>query len=235
MLYTDANITAPRPVVSLLGKTVTNSGGAAPSIDLNSTHDMPQDGTLRFAVKSMVPERFSPAEKIEVATADESFHVTLSTADGNLTLQDTQTVLAVLDPLKHLGPSAFGALKFRAVGQTGAAGDWQPLVTLVRVPTLSEVHCADAPEKQCTLTGQKLFLLDSISSDPQFSNAVKVPEGFVDTTLSIPPLSGKVLYLKLRDDPSIVSTAIVPVITAPKSPLGKSEKKDVSASASPRE
>lgn len=230
VLETTANITAARPVVSLLGKTV-SAGDAAPAISLDSTQDMPQDGVLRFALKSVVPERFSPVEKVEVATADEMFHVTLSTADNNLTLQDAQTVLAILEPLKHLGPSAFGPLKFRAVAQNGVAGDWQPLVTLVRVPTLSEVHCANTPEKQCTLTGQKLFLLDSVSSDPQFSNAVKVPEGFVNTTLAIPPLNGKVLYLKLRDDPSIVSTATVPVINGPKSPV---TKKSVSA-ASPTE
>ena len=86
---------------------------------------------------------------------------------------------------------------------------------------MSEVHCVNAPEKQCTLSGQKLYLLDSVSSDPQFSNAVKVSEGFVDTALPIPPPSGKVLYLKLRDDPAIVSTATVPVITGPKSPIGQ--------------
>lgn len=227
-----ANIGAPRPVVSLLGKNVSSVSGAA-AIDLSSPQDIPQDNVLHFALKSVVPERFSPAEKIEVATGDESFHVVLSTADGNLTLQDAQTVLAALEPLKHLGPSAFGPLKFRAIGAEGTTGDWQPLVTVVRVPTLSEVHCASAPEKQCTLSGQKLFLLDSVSSDAQFSNAVKVPEGFVDTTLAIPPLNGKVLYLKLRDDPSTVSTATVPVINGPKSPVGKTEKKGANAPTVP--
>jgi hypothetical protein len=216
-----ALITEQRPAVALLSKAINPSARAESAVQLNSPSDMPQDGVLQFALKTVVPQKFSPSEKIEVATGDESFHVTLSTADGNLTLQDAQTVLATLDPLKQLGLSAFGPLKFRPVDAHDVSGDWQPLVTLVRVPTLSEVHCVDAADKQCTLSGQKLFLLDSVSSDPQFTNAVKVSEGFVDTSLPIPPPSGKVLYLRLRDDPSVVSTATVPVITGPKSPIGQ--------------
>ena len=68
----------------------------------------PQDGRLNFFLKTQVPETFPPTEKIEVATADESFRVLLSFKDGNLTLQDSKTVFAVLDPMKLLGPSAFG-------------------------------------------------------------------------------------------------------------------------------
>jgi hypothetical protein len=224
VLDVSANIAAPRPVVALLGKSVSPASGSAPMIQLNSPGDMPQDAVLQFALKSVTPDRFSAAQKIEVATEDESFRISLSTADENLTLQDAHTILAVLDPLKHLGPSAFGALKFRAVNTAGVAGDWQPLVTLVRVPTLWEVHCSAPPDRQCTLTGQKLFLLDSVSSDPQFTNAVTVPEGFVETTLPIPPISGKVFYVKLRDDPSVVSTATVPVPAGPPSPVNHAKK-----------
>jgi hypothetical protein len=39
---------------------------------------------------------------------------------------------------------------------------------------------------------------------------VTVPDGFAESTLLIPPLKGKKLYLKLRDDPTTVDTAIVP-------------------------
>ena len=145
-----------------------------------------------------------------MATADESFRVLLSFKDGSLTMQDSKTVLAVLDPMKLLGPSAFGPLKFRPVGGDGINGDWQSLVNLVRVPMLKAVHCVP-PETQCTLRGDKLFLLDSVSADADFSNPVTVPEGFVEDALAIPPPKGNTLYIKLRDDPATLDTVALPV------------------------
>jgi hypothetical protein len=218
-------IESPRPDVALLRKTVEAAAGGEPAeearIQLGSPDEMSQDQILRFALKSVAPQRFPSTEKIEVATADESFRAELTTLAGNLTLQDPQTVLAVLNPAKDLGPSAFGELKFRALDATGATGDWQPLQTVVRLPSLSEIHCASTPEKQCTLVGQKLFLLDAVSTDPQFTNAVQVPEGFFDTALSIPPTSENVLYLKLRDNPSVVNRATVPMVAGPKALMGQ--------------
>jgi hypothetical protein len=126
-------------------------------------------------------------------------------------MQDAKTVLAVLDPMKLLGPSAFGPLKIRPISADGINGDWQPLVSLVRIPTLKAVRCVPAPEKQCTLSGDKLFLLDSVSSDADFSNSVSVPEGFVEDALAIPPPKGKTLYIKLRDDPATIDTVALPV------------------------
>jgi len=160
-------------------------------------------------LKTQVPELFPGSEKIEVATADESFRVLLSFKDGNLTMQDAKTVLAELDPMKLLGPSAFGPLKIRPVSAEGVNGDWQPLINLVRIPFLRAVHCV--PENQCTLSGDKLFLLDSVSSDADFANSVTVPAGFVQDALAIPPPKGKMLYIKLRDDPATIDTVALPV------------------------
>jgi hypothetical protein len=218
-------IGSPRPEVALLGKTVEPAASSAPSdethIQLGSPDEMSQDQVLRFAMKSVTPQKFAPTEKIEVATNDELFRAELTTTAGNLTLQDSQTVLAVLNPAKDLGASAFGSLKFRAVDATGAVGDWQPLQTVVRLPSLSEIRCTSTPAKQCTLVGQKLFLLDSVGTDPQFANAVQVPEGFFETTLSIPATSGKVFYVKLRDNPLVVNTVTVPMVTEQKSLIGQ--------------
>jgi len=124
-------------------------------------------------------------------------------------MQDAKTVLAELDPMKLLGPSAFGPLKIRPVSSDGISGDWQPLVNLVRIPLLRAVHCV--PDKQCTLSGDKLFLLDSVSTDADFANPVTVPEGFVEDALAIPPPKGKMLYIKLRDDPATIDTVALPV------------------------
>jgi hypothetical protein len=117
-------------------------------------------------------------------------------------------VLASLDPMKLLGPSAFGPLKFRPVSADGVEGDWQPLANLVRIPDLKGVRCVVDPEKQCTLVGDKLFLIDTVSTDPEFTNAIAVPDGYVDATLAIPAVKVNTLYLKLRDDPGVVDTAV---------------------------
>lgn len=205
-------IEAPRPKASLLSKSVQPDEDALAIVRLGSPDELPQDGRLNFVLRTEVPETFPPAEKIEVATADESFRVLLSAKDGNLTLEDSKTVFAVLDPMKLLGPSAFGPLKFRPVAADGIEGDWQPLVNLVRIPKLTGYHCNSAPDKQCTLSGEKLFLIDSVSADPDFSNSVAVPEGFVEDALAIPPPKARTIYLKLRDDPATVDTAVVPTL-----------------------
>ena len=206
-------VDVPRPKVSLLSKSVQyDQTGAGPTVRLGSQEELPQDGRLNFFLKTQEPAAFQPSEKIEVATSDESFRVFLSFKDGNLTLQDSKTVFAVLDPMKLLGPSAFGPLKFRAVATNGIEGDWQPLVNLVRLPKLDGYRCVPAPEKQCSLSGEKLFLLDSVSVDPDFDNAVTVPEGFVQRVLPIPSPKAKTLYIKLRDDPDTVDVAVLPLL-----------------------
>jgi hypothetical protein len=206
-----ADIDAPRPAISILTKSIQMDQSAPPTVRLGSEEELPQDGRLNFFLKTQWPETFPPTEKIEVATSDESFRVLLSFKDGNLTMQDTKTVLAVLDPMKLLGPSAFGPLKIRPVTPDGINGDWQPLVNLVRIPMLKAVRCVPAPEKQCTLSGDKLFLLDSVSADADFANSVSVPEGFVEDALAIPPPKGKMLYIKLRDDPATINTVALPM------------------------
>jgi len=210
-----SEIEAPRPSVSLLNQSVQLDQTSSPlTVHLGSDDELPQNGRLNFFLKTQMPETFPSTEKIEIATADESFRVLLSFTNGNLTLQDSKTVFAVLDPMKLLGPSAFGPLKFRPVTADGTDGDWQPLVDLVRIPALKGIRCVPEPEKQCTLNGDKLFLLDSVSTDAEFVNSVNVPEGFVEDALAIPPPKGKTLYIRLRDDPDTVDTVTLPMLTA---------------------
>jgi hypothetical protein len=213
-----ATVGPPEPKVTLISRSVRPGQSAASSarpsaaIHLASAEELPQNASLVFFLKSEVPEGFPRTEKIEVAGPDDSFHVLLSVADGNLILQDARTVMAMLDPGKSFGPSAFGPLRFRPVGAPGSWGEWQPLATLVRLPNLTDVHCPDSPDRQCTLSGTDLFLIHSVSADPQFLHAVSVPEGFADSTLSVPRPDGTLLYIKLRDDPSVISTATLPVL-----------------------
>ena len=200
-----------RPRLEIISKTV--QGGAMPSaVRLKNQDELPQDGTLSFFLKTQVPENFPRKEKIEVATKDGSFHTSLSLDNGTLVLQDAHTIMATFDPLKSFGPSAFGPLRYRAIDPEGTVGAWQPLATLVRIPTLKEIRCPDTPDKQCTLVGSNLFLIDSLASDAQFTTSIPVPMGFVESELSVPRPNGTLLYLKLRDDPSTVNTAVLPVM-----------------------
>lgn len=206
-----AKVKPPRPEVTLLGKSI--ASGAAPSaIKFASQDQLPQNSELSFFLKTVQPKTFPRSEKIEVATDDDSFDVTLSIADGSLVLQDAQTVLATLDPARSFGPSAFGALQFRPVAADGETGDWQPLAKLVRIPTLKEIRCPDTPDKPCTMSGTNLFLIYSVASDPQFTHEMPVPLGFADSTLTVPRPNGTLLYIKLRDDPATVNTVVLPVL-----------------------
>jgi hypothetical protein len=211
VLDLQTTVEKPRPKVTLISKSV-QPGPTRSSVHLEDQDELPQDGRLSFFLKTEVPESFPRNEKIEVSSLDDSFHVSLSVAEGNLILQNSETVLAVLDPLKSFGPSAFGPLRFRPVEIDGGNGDWQPLATLVRIPTLKEVRCPDSPDKQCRLIGSNLFLIDSVASDPQFTHAISVPIGFSDSTLSVPRPNGTLLYIKLRDDSAKAEPLILPVL-----------------------
>ncbi len=210
VLELPTTVEAPRPKMTLVSKNI--QLGATPSgINLGSQEELPLDGQISFLVKTEIPEKLARNERIEVATADEAFSVTLSVADGSLVLRDSENLLAVLDPRKAFGPSAFGPLRFRPVEADGTKGDWQPLATLVRVPSLKEIRCPESPDKPCQLTGTNLFLIDSVASDSQFAHTVPVPTGFIDSTLSVPHPAETGLYVRLRDDPSTINTIVVPM------------------------
>jgi hypothetical protein len=211
LLEVKVTVDASRPQLELTNKTVQpGTDESATSLSFGNPEELPQDARLSFVLKSVSPAAFPADEKIEVATQDEAFKVMLSVQDGNLALLDSKTIMAVLEPMKHLGPSAFGALKFRPVAAGAINGDWQPLVSLVRIPQIKGVRCGSAAEKQCTLVGEKLYLINSVSADKDFSNPVEVPDGFLSSALPIPRPKGKTLYVKLRDNPSEVNTVALP-------------------------
>jgi len=235
VLVLSTKIAPPRPHVKLISKSVQvdPSPTATALVKLSSPDEVPQESRLSFFLKAVVPETFSPQQKVEVATLDESFRVMLSVANQNLTLQDSSTELAVLDPMRHLGPSAFGPLKMRPIAGDGTTGDWQPLANLVRIPTLKDIHCVAAATRQCTITGEKLFLIDSVSTSPDFTDAVSVPEGFVAQTLVVPASHTRTLYLKLRDDPSAVDIVTWPATPATSTPATATPPASAPAAAPP--
>lgn len=210
VLDLETTVEPARPEVKLVNKSV-ETETVTSRLRLGNEDELPQNGQLSFLLKSSVPKKFPHDEEIEVATTDGSSDALLSLANGGLVLQDAESVLAILDPLKTLGLSAFGPLQFRPV-QADGKGDWQPLAKLVRIPTLKEVRCPDEPERHCVLSGINLFLLAAVASGPEFKDAVSVQAGYADNMLNVPRPDGTLLYIKLRDDPSTVDTATLPVL-----------------------
>src|SRR5262249_31500441 len=193
VLDLQTKVQPPRPRVWLVNKSI-QAGASASGIRLGDQDLLPQDGKITFFVKSELPEKFGRDEKIEVASEDESFRATLGVPEGNLVMQDAETVMVPLEPLKAFGASAFGPLRFRAVSEEGRRGDWIPLAKLVRLPALKEVRCPDSPDQQCRLSGAGLFLVESVASDQQFTRNTPVPAGVAGFLLEVAQRHGNVDY-----------------------------------------
>jgi hypothetical protein len=211
VLDLQTKVQPPRPRVSLVSKAI-QAGASASGIKLGDQDLLPQDGKITFFVKSELPDKFGRSQKIEVASEDESFRATLDVSAGTLVMQDAATVMAVLEPQKAFGASAFGPLRFRAISEDDRRGDWIPLAKLVRLPALKEIRCPDSPDQQCRLSGNSLFLVESVASDQQFTRNAQVPAGFAESFLNVPRPNGTLLYLKLRDDPGTAVMAVLPVL-----------------------
>jgi hypothetical protein len=210
ILSLDTTVEPPRPSVALIGKSIvpaasSESGSVPPfgQIQLTGPNELPLDAQLTFSIHAQAPAAFPADTKVEVATLQDSFSADITLSRG-LTLEDSHVALATLDAGKVFGPSAFGPIRFRII-EDGVAGDWQPLVTLVRVPVFHGIQCPGQPGQPCKLTGSRLFLVDSISNDPQFDHPIQVPEGFPGYVLVVPHPSDGQLYVKLHDDPSVVN------------------------------
>jgi hypothetical protein len=227
-------VAQPRPSVILLNKKIAAAGDSP--IHLADPDDLPIDRQLTFSLKSI--EDFPRTGQIEIANADRSLHTMLNVASGTLVLQNPHTLLGTLDPLKSFGTSAFGPLRLRAVAPDGTTGDWLPLATLVRLPDLKDVQCTADADAPCTLDGDKLYLVDSVASDPAFSTMTTVPDGFIGTSLTLahPPKTG--FYLRLRDDPAAANTVTLPVtierpVTAQKATIRTKPEAETPAQAAP--
>jgi hypothetical protein len=225
-------VDAPRPAVTLLGMNVQPSVSSHDSnIQLAHPSELPQDAILTFSVRTQSPAAFAQDENIEVTTSDESSSATLNFNNGAVMLENSQVAVATLNPAKVFGGAAFGPLQFR-VNSKGGVGDWQPLANLVRLPTLRELKCPATPELACKLSGSNLFLIDSLADDPQFTHPVKVPDGFLGGALPVPHPKGGSLYIKLRDDPSVVNATTLMAQDIPPSP-DEAARTEVRSSAVP--
>lgn len=208
VLDVPATVLPTRPKLVLLSKVVEPTTSP---IHLANQDDMPVDARLHFRLKSEQPGTFGAAEKVEVASADGFYHTELSLTNGGLVRQNTHTLIGTLEIAKSFGASSFGALRFRPVSGEGYQGDWQPLATLVRLPELTDLHCSAKKDEPCLLSGSNLFLIEAVAPDAGFQHATVVSENTMDAKIEVPRPKGKLLYLKLRDDPSDIHTLEMPV------------------------
>src|ERR1700744_1436353 len=225
-------VDAPRPSVTLLGMQGQSSpSGIESNIQLSHPSELPQDAVLTFSLRTQSPAAFARDENIEITAGDETSTATLSFANGGVMLENSQVAVATLNPSRAFGGAAFGPLQFR-VNAKGVVGDWQPLANLVRLPMLKALKCPATAELACKLSGSNLFLIDSISDDPQFAHAVKVPDGFLGSALPVPHPKGGPLYVKLRDNPSVINTTMLLAQEVPPSP-DEAARAEVRSSAVP--
>nr|WP_242126496.1 hypothetical protein [Sphingobium sp. Sx8-8] len=182
-----------RPRVTLLNKSITPGTvrDGRPLI-VSGADLLPDDGRLVFSVRADAGAQLRADDVLEVAPADGGKAVRLGSGTG-LRLSGPDVAVASLDSVA-LAPSA-GPLRFRLV-RGGEASDWQPLVTLARLPHIEGVECEAA---DCTIRGRDLFLIDAVAAAPGFEKPVTVAQGFTGSSLSVPvPGDGK-LYIRLRD------------------------------------
>ncbi|HEV2135446.1 MAG TPA: hypothetical protein VGR47_14520 [Terracidiphilus sp.] len=232
-LKVPVTVDPPRPQAVLLNKGVQfDSAVQSVPVVLGSQDDLPVQGHLVFFLKSTTPSHFSRDAKIEVAGDDSSFQTTLDLAHGGLMLEDASTAVASLDPLKSFGLSAFGPLRARVISADGAAGDWLPLGTLVRLPGFKDLRCPRVQTRPCVLSGSNLFLVRAFSATSDFADPAEVPVDFTGTELEVPhPVAGA-LYVKLRDDPATVQTLNMPVTVVPMRALASESHHEASAAES---
>ncbi|BCA64146.1 hypothetical protein HMP09_3380 [Sphingomonas sp. HMP9] len=195
-------VAAARPKATLIAKSVAVPPSPGLAVVLAGDTAITQDARLTFSMRAE-GTRFSAGDSVEIATADGKMATSVASGRG-LTVQDDRIAVVTVEPGKALGVSAHGPLKWRLV-QGGVAGDWVPLTTLVRVPDVTGVTCAEA----CTLAGTDLFLIESVAANAGFAAAARVPEGFTGASFAVPKPVGRMLYLRLRDDPGVTATVAV--------------------------
>lgn len=194
-----------RPEAEVLARTIypgSPSQGAR-SLTLTGKDLLPDNGEVVFSLRGKAGLTFARGDAVEIASAQEEGIARLTLGKG-LKLESADVAVASLRAA-DLPAGTFGPLRFRIVREgKGAPGEWQPLVTLVRLPRLEGVTC-DAQKGQCTVAGRDLFLVAAVAADDAFARGIVVQPGYTGRTLTVPhqPTDGS-LRLRLRDDPASV-------------------------------
>ena len=194
-------IAPPRPAVSLLRVTAQSPARPGLPIMLPADGVFAQDARLSFAFHPDGAAPLSGRETIEIATLDGRTAATIQPGKG-YDLQDATTGIVAFTPAKALGLLAFGALRFRVV-RDGVGSRWTSLGTVVRLPEIRGLACS---QDACTLTGERLFLIEALSVTPEFRALQDVPDGFLATSIIVGKSPNGRLFLRLRDAPLAAAT-----------------------------
>jgi hypothetical protein len=140
-------VSSPSPVIALLSKTAEPVPNA--TISLANPDDVALSSRITFTLKSPTP--FPRSGEIEVETTDATLRTVLTLApSGGLLLQDPHTIVATLDPLSSFGPSAFGALRLRAIYPLAQAPrnrrDSEPAEDHPTAPDAADSHTESATD-----------------------------------------------------------------------------------------
>jgi hypothetical protein len=192
-----------RPQIAISARTLKNEPdtGAA-GFELGDPDEIARGAVLAFSIAAPAPAAFTPHAAAEAATTDGVWSTRLQ-GPGELVLADPHAAIATLDTAKAFGPSAWGPVRVRIADDKGDS-DWLPLGTLVRLPRIDGVVCSH-DSATCHLKGDDLFLIAAVSASSKFDDPVTVPDGFPGASIEVPhPHDGR-LYVKLHDDPSVVS------------------------------
>ena len=204
-------ITAPRPQVTLLSKSITPGPPPANTQPLTLDGDalMPDNGRLIFSIRANGNTRLAADDVIEIGSADDDGIIRLTTANG-LQLEGAQVMVATLDA-KAMAPGMFGPLRFR-LRHGNDLSDWQSLISLVRLPQIETISC-DVQADGCVIKGRDLFLIDAIGTSPTFDQSTQVANGYTGSIIRVTkPQLGK-FYLRLRD--AADGVAVLPLSTDP--------------------
>ncbi|WP_242116778.1 hypothetical protein [Sphingomonas lacusdianchii] len=196
-----AMIAPARPVATLLDRRVAydTPTGALP-IELPEGL-VPTGATLTFSTR--IAGGLSGGEDgVEIANGDTTKRLTI--ASGAVQRVGDDIAVTTIAPQSAFGAAAAGALRFRP-WRGGAAGAWQPLGSLVRLPVLSGAACRE----RCTVSGRDLFVVAAIGTTPDMKDATPLPAGFVGGSVEV-PAAQDALYLRLHDAPDAVLRVKMP-------------------------
>ena len=212
---------APPPTATIIahssGQSPVGEGHFIPIL-LDDPSEIPASTPLSFTLKAMGNTRFTGHETVEVGAGDGDAMARLTLGSG-LVLVDPGFMVASLLPAQALGASAFGPLRARLL-RDGVSGEWLNLGTLVRLPRLSAMVCPADPNATCTISGDGLYLLASVSASRDFEGATSISEGYPGSTLQVPhPLKDGILFVRLHDAPELVNR--IQILVASSSEIGR--------------
>ncbi|WP_343222133.1 hypothetical protein [Novosphingobium profundi] len=199
------SVAPPRPSAHVLSRSVRLPAPMQGERALVLTSDdfLPAGGELVFSLEGAAGQPFTRDVAVEIAPSSGAALARLAIGKG-LVPSSPGVVVGRLDS-SVLPQGSYGPLRYRLV-ESGVAGDWQPLATLVRLPRIEGVTCPKGGVGTCTLTGRNLFLVSAVAGHAGFDEAISVPPGFTGEDVKVPrPAEGK-LYLRLRDDAGAVAT-----------------------------